>query len=708
MSTAANNGSTYAYISTTPTGNFQLIWAQKIGPGVINHTDFGIPFEVNLGGDYLQLYTDQFAAEPQYRRFQAWGGDSLLRAAGTFVDVWLKHRIERISNVWTLYVAEYSDTSWTSVGTFSSSDPIAAISFFASHVDLGDYVLPGGSIRSARMYVGGTAHAAADLLADLDSPTPTLGNLWAAWFDGASANLTGADTSGNGRNTTVVNGPFTSDSDDPVSSSGGTEDVDTEEDTAFSEANSAVAVLSASVSFSYEMEDLPSVGVALPGSATTETSSSSDSETASVVAAASLSYDTGSMSDSFSSSTSVAGSMVDSFDVDDAVDAYVDSVSSTTTDSYSLGDTSSAAIALPGSISENVSLTDEFSGQLADVVDTVDAFGIGDQVSVAIFAAADVNESFVESGSVSGVVGGVDASTYDVSEHVDEVTTDTEGVDNLGTTDDFSLSDSQTASSVSLEASVEEDSQFDDAYAFNTNTSVTTHDTYATDDNVDAAVTATALTTDAYASIDAHSCAINSISASVTDQSSASDTMWMSSTGTDDVGFEETMDVSYSVSGMTNTSNLVDASTAESVTMTDAVQGAVVFGTDVVDACAMADVISVHVVVNSSCIDTYTSQDSTSAVLPGVGLTLAETMVLQDTLSVALGAINTAVLENVELQFFVGSTSYDGVPVDAAIGETFSMTSSMSLGYQAGSAVKLTVKVRAAAVSLVSTVKEVE
>lgn len=708
MSTAANNGSTYAYITTAPTGNFQLIWAQKIGPGVINHTTFGIPFEVNLGSDYLQLYTDQLTADPQYRRFQAWGGDALIRAAGTFVDVWLKHRIERISNVWTLYVAEYSDTSWTSVGTFSSSDPIAAISFFASHVELGSYVLPGGSMKSVRIYVGGTAHAAADLLADLDSPTPTLGNLWAALFDGASADLTGADTSGNGRNATVVNGPFTSDSDDPVSSSGGTEDVDTEEDTAFSEANSAVAALSASVSFSYEMEDPTSVAVALPESTTTETFSPSDSENASVVAAASLSYDTGSMSDSFSSSTSVVGSMVDSFGVDGAVDAYVDSVYSTTTDAYSLGDTSSAAIALPGSISENVSLTDEFSGQLADVVDTVDAFVMGDQVSVAIFAAADVNESFTESGSVSGVVGDVNASTYDASEHVDEVTTDTEGVDNLGTTDDFSLSDSQNTSSVSLAASVEEDSQFDDTYDFNTNTSVTTHDTYDTDDNVDAVVVTTALTTDVYASIESHSCSINAISANVTDQSSAADTMWMSSTGTDDVGFEETMDVSYSVSGMTNTSNLVDASTAESVTMTDAVQGTVVFGTDVVDTYTVADVISIHVVVNSSCIDTYTSQDSTSAVLPSVGLTLAETMVLQDTLSVALGAINTAVLENVELQFFAWSTSYDGVPIDAAIGEAFSMTSSMSLGYQAGSAVKLTVKVRAAAVSLVSTVKEVE
>src|SRR5690606_25684573 len=95
--------------------------------------------------------------------------------------------------------------------------PVGAL--WASHTDLGGYIIEEASSRSLRVYT--TVHPLADLLADLDSNTATLSGLWARYIDGPtpSAAAFGTDQSGNGRNLTV-SGTAVTDSDDPVASSG--------------------------------------------------------------------------------------------------------------------------------------------------------------------------------------------------------------------------------------------------------------------------------------------------------------------------------------------------------------------------------------------------------------------------------------------------------------------------------------------------------
>lgn len=216
MSTVANNGTVYAYIASAPVGNCEIVWWGKIGTGVINQPNYGQTFELDYSGsgDYLQLYTDISSSDPQFRRFSALSGDGLIRAAGTYIDIWFKFLLKRVANVWTLYIATEADAVWTTVFNMTQATAPSSICFFGSYLDLGNYVIPNSSVRSARVYVGG--HANADLLTDLDSLTPTLGSIWARWFEGASASLSGTDASGNGRTLTIAGGTLIADPDDPL------------------------------------------------------------------------------------------------------------------------------------------------------------------------------------------------------------------------------------------------------------------------------------------------------------------------------------------------------------------------------------------------------------------------------------------------------------------------------------------------------------
>lgn len=226
MSTVNNNGSAWGY-GAWPTGDHATAWWVKIGPGVVGAPDYGLTFEVNLGGgDYIQLYLD-IGSDPQYRCFQSFGGDALIRASGTFVGTWFKHLLTRVGNTWRLYIAEATDTSWTLVQTLTSSSTAPIGCVWASHVSTGSYVIEDASARSIRVY--DTVHDLGDLLTDLDSATPTLGSVFARYMDGSAPSPSDfhLDQSGNLRHL-MASGTAVPDADDPVSGGGGDIEADEE------------------------------------------------------------------------------------------------------------------------------------------------------------------------------------------------------------------------------------------------------------------------------------------------------------------------------------------------------------------------------------------------------------------------------------------------------------------------------------------------
>lgn len=218
MTTARNNGSAYAFLPTPPTGDFRLgLWV-KASTGVISHSNYAQPFEIGYGsGNYLQLYSNNNDTTPELRRWRNEAGDDQQVLADTaYVGQWIRLGLERTGTTWTLYRADADDTSWTVVTSWTNANTWTSLCFLASVVDLGNYIMPGAWIRSARLYTGNTM---AQVLTDLLSATPTLGSLWAAWFDGSTASLDGSDSSGNSRPLTVV-GTFVLDADDPIAASG--------------------------------------------------------------------------------------------------------------------------------------------------------------------------------------------------------------------------------------------------------------------------------------------------------------------------------------------------------------------------------------------------------------------------------------------------------------------------------------------------------
>jgi hypothetical protein len=219
MTTARNNGSAYAYLTTLPTGDFRLGFWVKASSGVVSHSDFSQVFEASYGGgNYLQLYSNGSDATPELRRWRNEAGDDQqVIADSLYVGQWIRLGLERTGTTWTLYRADVDDTSWTSVTSWTNANAWDGLCFLSSVISLGSYIMPGAWIRSARLYTGNTM---AQVLADLLSATPTLGSLWAAWFDGSSASLDGSDSSGNSRPLTVV-GTFISDADDPIASGPG-------------------------------------------------------------------------------------------------------------------------------------------------------------------------------------------------------------------------------------------------------------------------------------------------------------------------------------------------------------------------------------------------------------------------------------------------------------------------------------------------------
>lgn len=218
MSTVSNNSVAWAHRAHI-TGDGLICWWENISSGVINSADYGQTLEIDLGGgDYLQLYTEPGTATPGYRRWHQFGGDGLIRSAGTYIGTWFKKMLRRVGTTWTLYIAEASDTSWTQVYQFTSSAATPTLVLWGSVTTFGSYIMPGSSKRSVRAY--NTAHSLADALDDLDSATATLSNLAFSFMEGASPNPANyyLDQSGNGLDATPEGGSPTTDSSDPISS----------------------------------------------------------------------------------------------------------------------------------------------------------------------------------------------------------------------------------------------------------------------------------------------------------------------------------------------------------------------------------------------------------------------------------------------------------------------------------------------------------
>jgi hypothetical protein len=228
VSTVSNNSVAWSYRAHI-TGDGLICWWENISSGAVNAADYGQTLEIDLGGgDYFQLYTEFGTATPQYRRWHQFGGDGLIRSAGTFIGTWLKHMLRRVGTTWTLYIAEVSDTSWTQIYQFTSSAATPTVVLWGSVTSFGSYIMPGSSKRSFRAY--NTAHSLTDALDDLDSHTATLANLAFSFMEGASPTPADyyLDQSGNGLNATPQGGSPTTDSSDPITSSGISEAAHTE------------------------------------------------------------------------------------------------------------------------------------------------------------------------------------------------------------------------------------------------------------------------------------------------------------------------------------------------------------------------------------------------------------------------------------------------------------------------------------------------
>lgn len=219
MTTANNNSAAYAYRTDLPTGAFRLMWWQLASSGVVNNTNYSQLFEVAYGaGNYFQLYAPQFDGTPELRYYRAESSaDVQILASGSFVGVWIRYLLTWVDGTYTLYRAADGAGTWTSVHSWNNATAPTSICFMAGYLDLGNYLMPGSSIRSARVYTD--AHSTTDLLADSLLAVGALSGKWAEWFGGATASLDGSDSSGNSRALTVV-GTFIPDTDDPIVSGG--------------------------------------------------------------------------------------------------------------------------------------------------------------------------------------------------------------------------------------------------------------------------------------------------------------------------------------------------------------------------------------------------------------------------------------------------------------------------------------------------------
>jgi hypothetical protein len=216
MSTADNDSTAFAYLASgLPSGDFRLLFWHNASTGVVSSADFSQVFEVEYGsGNYVQLYSNSGDATPELRSWRnEAGADAQVFVSTTYVSNWIRYMLARTGTSWTLYYALVGDTSWTQILTWTNANAWSGLAIVGSVTALGSYTMPGASIRSVRLYTA--AHSNANLITDSLSATPTLGSLWAAWFDGSTASLDGSDSSGNSRPITV-SGTFLTDASDPI------------------------------------------------------------------------------------------------------------------------------------------------------------------------------------------------------------------------------------------------------------------------------------------------------------------------------------------------------------------------------------------------------------------------------------------------------------------------------------------------------------